>query len=207
MTPEQYNRWKDFSLRMARTLYRTVRRPSGKWIVEMVEDFFGWTLDEDDIVCLVDWDNSDEYPEGHRLRCQECGGKYPRWTSPYCVGDMMSVWLGDYHNYVPCCPACKNGHGKECRCEDVRELFYEQWDDQWGGPIRCCIRAGLDFASAPSAGVMGFTAGDVRTMYPEGVPDWVKNGQWYPAFSETREDGTKDGIWFDDMKDSHGILM
>ena len=27
-------------------------------------------------------------------------------------------------------------------------------------------------------GVVGFTAGDIRRMYPEGVPDWVKNGDW-----------------------------
>lgn len=27
-------------------------------------------------------------------------------------------------------------------------------------------------------GVMGFTAGDLRRMYPKGVPDWVKNGEW-----------------------------
>lgn len=29
-------------------------------------------------------------------------------------------------------------------------------------------------AVAPSAGVLGFTAGDLRRMYPEGVPNWVK---------------------------------
>lgn len=41
-------------------------------------------------------------------------------------------------------------------------------------PVHCCVRAGLDIASSPSAGVAGFTAGDIRRMYPEGVPDWVK---------------------------------
>ncbi len=53
------------------------------------------------------------------------------------------------------------------------ELYYDQWDEQYGGPVRCCIRAGLDMASAPSAGVVGFTAGDLRRMFPEGVPEWV----------------------------------
>ena len=27
-------------------------------------------------------------------------------------------------------------------------------------------------------GVLGFTAGDIRRMYPEGVPDWVAHGEW-----------------------------
>lgn len=41
------------------------------------------------------------------------------------------------------------------------------------GQVSCCIRAGLDMASAPSAGVIGFTVGDLRRMYPEGNPPWV----------------------------------
>ena len=32
----------------------------------------------------------------------------------------------------------------------------------------------MDCAYSPSMGVIGFTAGDIRRMYPEGVPDWVK---------------------------------
>lgn len=42
--------------------------------------------------------------------------------------------------------------------------------------MRCCIRAGLDMAAEPSGGVLGFTAGDVRAMYPEGVPEWMFDG-------------------------------
>jgi hypothetical protein len=61
----------------------------------------------------------------------------------------------------------------ECRCDEVDFLAYEQFSDQWLGPVRCCIRAGIDFACEPSAGVLGFTAGTVRRMYPDGVPDWV----------------------------------
>ena len=50
---------------------------------------------------------------------------------------------------------------------------YEQFSDQWLGPIRCCIRAGVDMACGGMIGVLGFTAGDLRKMFPEGVPDWV----------------------------------
>lgn len=52
----------------------------------------------------------------------------------------------------------------------------QELDEQrFCSPVSCCIRAGLDLAVKPSAGVAGFTAGDIRTMYPEGVPDWVKD--------------------------------
>jgi hypothetical protein len=48
------------------------------------------------------------------------------------------------------------------------------WDEQWISPVRCCIRAGLDVASNPSRyGVVGFTIGDIRKMYPQGIPQWI----------------------------------
>ncbi len=48
-------------------------------------------------------------------------------------------------------------------------------------PVACCIRAGFDYAVKPSMRVLDFTAGDLRRMYPEGVPHWVKNGDWETA--------------------------
>ena len=54
----------------------------------------------------------------------------------------------------------KNGEVKECG-----NRFLNQ--------VSCCIRAGLDMASEPSAGVVGFTVGDLRRMYPFGLPAWV----------------------------------
>lgn len=51
--------------------------------------------------------------------------------------------------------------------------YYWRARDQWAGPATACIRAGLDVASSPSAGVVGFTFGDLARMYPEGVPEWV----------------------------------
>jgi hypothetical protein len=40
--------------------------------------------------------------------------------------------------------------------------------------ITAIIRASLDVAVKPSAGVGGFTVGDLRKMYPEGLPEWVQ---------------------------------
>jgi hypothetical protein len=60
-----------------------------------------------------------------------------------------------------------------CTCDEVSYDWEEAWLEQWFGPVHCCVRAGIDFASEPSAGVVGFTAGDVRRMWPDGVPDWV----------------------------------
>ena len=173
MTTEQFARWRDFSMRMARTCFMTLRRPNATWIVGAVEDFFSG-FDEPDIPCIVNWDNSTAYPEGHPLHGQRSpwGGDMARC---WCVGAMVSEFLDEYRGYAPPCRACRvYEYGDEkCRCEDIEHHYYEQWDEQWGGPVHCCIRAGLDCASAASAGVLGFTAGDVRRMYPDGVPDWV----------------------------------
>jgi len=61
--------------------------------------------------------------------------------------------------------------------DDLTNEQHKKRDEQFCGPVTCCIRAGLDMASAPSGGVIGFTAGDIRRMYPEGVPDWITGGK------------------------------
>jgi hypothetical protein len=40
MTSEQFERWKDFATRMARTCFKGHRRPSTRQIVEMAAEFF-----------------------------------------------------------------------------------------------------------------------------------------------------------------------
>ena len=197
MTSEQYERWRDFAIRAAKTWYANSRRPSAAWVLEMVEDFFE-SLMPDIIPCIVNWDHSTEYPEGNPSRrresrlsycdcdgwrfkhgkpnpdCPECHGSgvhYP-WEHPYCTADEVRVFLDSEQGYPPCCRACQ-GHEGECTCDKIAERYYEQWEDQWGSPVTCCIRAGLDMAGSPSGGVIGFTAGDVRAMYPEGVPEWL----------------------------------
>ena len=82
-----------------------------------------------------------------------------------CVGDEVDDWLWEMNPYAywPDDPP------------SLRKK-YEAWDEKWGDRVRSCLRAGLDLAASPSAGVWGFTADDLRRMYPEGVPDWVKRG-------------------------------
>lgn len=200
MSPEQYERWQDFAKRMARTCFTHLRRPDTAWIVDVVDEFFAH-LDERDVVCFVDWDNSDPYPEGHpyyrktyRCGCWHCReGKPPSecphrrcedgqiydYAEPYPMGDLMSMFLDDYMPRFEC-QSCRESFreysGKPCRCDEAWQLGGQQWDDQWGGPVQCCIRAGLDLASAPSGGVVGFTVCDLRHMYPEGIPDWINSG-------------------------------
>lgn len=201
MTHEQYDRWKDFAVRMARTCFRGHREPDSRWIVEVVEDFFDG-LDKHDVPCIVSWDNSAEYPEGSPYRRHEPYGHH--WAKPHGVGDMMTEFLDDYRGHAPACDPCREYENDEpCRCEDIEDNYYEQWDDRWGGPVHCCIRAGLDCASAPSAGVLGFTAGDLRMMYPEGVPDWV-----FPPDEQLRYwlTDTMNGT-FAELPDDAGVVL
>lgn len=216
MTEQQLERWRDFALRMARTAYRNARRPDAKWIEDVVQDFFD-RLHEMAIPCIVSWDDSTPYPvgnpchdrdtqlswcgcDGYRAahdnhsnpECEECQGDglHRALVSPDCVGDMMTDFLDEY------CPGSSD-------CSDTDVLLFEQWDEQWGGPVRCCIRAGLDCACASSGGVLGFTVGDVRRMYPGGVPAWVfppdERLHYWPS-------GELDGM-FSELPDSVGVVL
>ncbi len=204
MRTEQFERWQDFALRMARTCYAQNRRPNSRWIEEAVTDFFD-DLDKLTICCIVSWDNSDPYPENHPY-WHRFGNGLGQWVeAPYGVGDMMMEFLDNYRGYAPRCRACAiYEYGKEeCRCEEIEDMYYEQWGEQWGGPVHCCIRAGLDFASAPSAGVLGFTAGDLRRMYPDGVPDWVfPPGERLQYWLSDELNGT-----FEELPDSAGVML
>lgn len=42
--------------------------------------------------------------------------------------------------------------------------------------LHCCIRAGIDMASEQSAGVAGFTVGNLRSFFDGEVPEWVSAG-------------------------------
>lgn len=50
-----------------------------------------------------------------------------------------------------------------------------------------CVRAGLDVASEPSAGVVGFDVGTLRGMYDGDIPPWI--AQWFtPALTGAEPD-------------------
>lgn len=182
ITPEQYEHWKDFAVRMATCCFKMRRRPTWKDIKANVEFFFD-CLDAEDLLSIVDWDHSEPYPVGsqyyrrtYRTSCWHChgtkesdcpwkceDGQIYDYAHAMCVGDMCSEHSESWNPYY-------------WALSEDEYNEYEKRDEQFCAPIRCCIRAGLDMAVAPSAGVMGFTAGDIRRMYPEGVPDWVTGG-------------------------------
>lgn len=159
MTELQLKRWKQFSIRMAHHGWAGLPRKSRRYVSGMVKDYFReWlaiSCEEDSTLLgrIESWDNNARHPEDNGT----CG------------------W------------ACK--HRDHLICDEVDEMIdkvapdsyrrgwrYRKWDDLWGVRLRCCLRAGIDLASSPSMGVMGFSAGDLRQMYPFGVPEWVSGG-------------------------------
>jgi len=169
VSPEQYERWHNFALRMARACFKQNRNPNSKEIEANVERFFE-CLDSDALLSIVDWDNSD----GDFLSVTDMCREHEDGWNPY-------YWSDEYGT------ATQQRHYQQFIC-----------------PVICCIRAGLDMAVSPSAGVMGFTAGDLRAMYPEGVPDWITGGEghrWFYGF-----DGEQKGT-FAEMPDDAALLL
>jgi hypothetical protein len=165
MTPEQYERWKDFALRMARHAFPDATPARRAKIEEEINQFFWSSYDDEPkrIAEIIDWDNCPPY-EWH-------GRTY---YNP-CVGDEVSSFLSDhYHERL----------GRRGRYEPRGNKFESQ--------VSCCIRAGLDCASSPSAGVLGFTVGDLRRMYPEKIPDWVVKDFQPPITPEVPDNA---GVW------------
>lgn len=235
MTTAQYDRWKDFALRMARTCFRHRRRPDTKWVVAAVEDVFA-SIPREDIGCLVDWDHSDDYPEGHpcysrkyrcpcwhcskvlgwpygtthpecRYRCED--GRIYDYAAPYPMCDAMSEWETSYI-YEQCWSlwnAKERAKAKALRHRDNCDAYDQMKEDLvelYGGPVRCCIRAGLDMASAPSAGVVGFTVGHVRRMYGGTIPDWIA-GEFVKGKAGEEEEG--EPIDLNEEPDTAGVWL
>ena len=189
MTQEQFDRWLDFATRMARACYpakpRSKYYPSAAWIEQAVRDFLA-NVEEGDICTIRSWDHSDPYPEGHRFYKAEImrpptGEPWVRRSHGPLVCDLMSHFEWDGLCDIPFPKKMldrlerleeSDADGAGEKTDEIRQDMI----DRWYGEVHCCVRAGLDFACEPSAGVMGFTAGDLRKMYPEGVPDWITGG-------------------------------
>lgn len=178
MTELQYERWKDFARRMVNVAVSARKRsPSRSHTLEIIEFFFECRMEPDEWKRVRSWDRTESETES------EPG---ERW--PMCVGSHISD-ITEYH--VPGYWILPEGE----RGERIIE--------RWMGPATCCIRAGLDMASEPSAGVVGFTAGDLRRMYPEGVPEWIfPPGERLHYWLTDKLNGT-----FAELPDDAGIVL
>lgn len=190
MTNEQYERWRDFALRMAKTCFAYLRnRPSKTWVIEQVESWFCWRNYQ------KDWSEYNSWDQDANPLCDHVVEFYDDLIPGFvCCACRQSVWDLDYDDTLI------------CRCDECDEKGYDQYSEQWLGPIECCLRAGIDFACEPSSGVIGFTVGDLRRMYPEGVPDWVSGGdeKWCPWLRKHEESECRT---LSEMPDSQGVVL
>lgn len=177
MTPEQYDQWKDFAIRMARHGFPQYREVNRKKIEGFVRDFFWVRFDGDDheIAKVESWDGEPAY-----------------------VCDYAREFETEYINVSMRYPGDRINEFIETSKRDEFAATYRGWEGEdrddfwryrrksiWGNLVSCCVRAGLDVVANPSAGVAGFTVGDLRRMYPEGLPGLVASAINPPITSET----------------------
>lgn len=150
MTPEQYEQWKDFSFRFAKTHFAKRKDPSLDQILKDLDLFFH---DNNDPSAIDNWMDIVDYVSGLFEDVWQI-------TSVYCNARQKRL-LDGYWDYA-------------MRTDDFESYdeFKEQIADQWESPATICIRAGIDLVSN-ELGVVGYTAGDILALYPEGVPIWL----------------------------------
>ena len=143
--------------------------------------------------------------EGRRYRnegnrplddCPECHGRgvHKDFQRGPLICDSLTEWKDEaiYYSLRSLCTdreLARLDRYRECVDHDFSRCGYweEAYDelerriiDHWADPVACCVRAGLGAAvkGGSGMGVLGFTAGEIRKMYPDGVPEFVKNGEW-----------------------------
>ena len=96
------------------------------------------------------------------------------WDDSYnglCFCDWFDNWFEEYHGW------------------NRKEQFWS--GGKFASMLHCCIRSGLDLASAPSGGVVGFKKKDIVRMYPRGVPAWIQQ-DWNRPWVEIPDNA---GLW------------
>jgi hypothetical protein len=125
-------------------------------------------------------------PGSFQPDCPSCRGtgEAQEFAAPSCLGDIFSGWKTEtfyysLRDYMTDAEWERHWQLRESEADDADEEdedLVTDVEDRWAGPVASCVRAALDVASEPSAGVLGMTAGDVRRMYaPKPVPRWVKD--------------------------------
>ena len=150
MTPEEFDRWRDFARRLAWHGWPDATEARKRKIADAVD----WFIEmQEPVKEKIDgWDGSG--PSNDR----------------YYLCDEVTMFLetqGYYHEDP-----------------DKEHRFATQ--------ISCCVRAGIDVAVHPSAGVVGFTVGTLRRMYDGEIPGWISS--WFEP-SLTGAEADEDGVW------------
>lgn len=177
MNREQFDRWLDFATRMAETCFSDSRRPSADWVAEQAEEFIlnyqncyrnvrGWDgCNKGIYVCddMTKW-STDSMPGF-------------RWTIENQLQRQRDALIDricaerEDANYRALVDVLSEEI--ESVLDKKVHLAEAQWAAQWAAPVEWCVRAGLGLALGERGMVIGFTAGDIRLMYPEGVPAWI----------------------------------
>ena len=144
MNQLQLERWRQFSLGLAKNAYPDITSARRNKLLSEVDDCIDY------VVCngledVEDWD-----------RAVYRNGKLYEYSAGERVDDWM--WERRYEREV----------------ED-RKGNVEVVCGRFGTMIACCVRAGFDVAVSPSGGVLGYTVGDVRSIFDGELPDWVKD--------------------------------
>ncbi len=163
MTPEDHARWETTALALA-ALRHDGARPSRQWAVDKVQGFFD-CLDRREVEHYIDWDRS---------RRGDTGGWWP------IVCDQMDHYIEDLFRervggHLECCDSGDPRHVYYmcARCEEIDWQARDQWAyGPWGGAVSAPVRAAMDMVVG-GCGVIGYTVGDLRRIFPDGIPEWA----------------------------------
>lgn len=185
MNSKQYERWRDFACRMARHAFSSYREANRKRIEGFVRDFFLTEFDGDTrmIEGANSWDQGPDVFVCDLMANFETNGI-----------DVAMRWPGERtEKFIESATDVEfDATYRGCRGEYRLDFWQYRRKSIWCGPVNCCVRAGLDVVAEPSEGVIGFDVGDLRRMYPEGLPDWVATWFKTPITAETPDNM---GVW------------
>lgn len=159
MTLSQWRRLKVFALRMAKVSTAPRWQPRLRYFVarflDRIEGNGDWPH-------MDDWDNSQryDYVSSHTWACgTTTSHRHHGWHPLMCDEVRRFIWDMEDEGELPKYPEREGGETKESVISDQ---------------LACCVRAAMDVACAPSAGVMGYTVGHLRRMWaPRRIPAWV----------------------------------
>ena len=146
MTDEQYLRWKDTAIRMAKKCTNGTEKRKIR-VLEEVEWFFRWREFQHDWPEVQDWDGNE---------------------TQYSLAEKVDDFFNEYTHW-----------NRKEGCYTGGKFYYQ---------VICCIQAAFGLAVKPSlGGVIGYTVGDVRSIWDGNVPDWAKEG-WNTPFDSMSDD-------------------